>query len=114
MEFITHKIDTYILRECPSDKHDLIIEATKVIVLYSGENHVASAYFTEENFCSPDAIFSEGKIHFYAPAHQYETVIEQLSMGKSIYIECQLCFKKSGYDIAVDIGKKYIQKNKKL
>ena len=86
MEFITHRIDTYILRECPSNKHDLIIEATKVIDLYSGENHVASAYFTEENFCSPDAIFSEGKIHFYAPAHQYETVIEQLSMGKSIYV----------------------------
>lgn len=29
------------------------------------------------------------------------------------YIECQSCFKKSGYDVAVDIGKKYIQKNKK-
>ncbi|MBM2834903.1 MAG: hypothetical protein HW406_2064 [Candidatus Brocadiaceae bacterium] len=86
MKFITHKIDTYILRECPSDKHDLIIEATKVIDLYSGENHVASAYFTEENFCSPDAIFSEGKIHFYAPVHQYEAVTEQLNMGKSIYV----------------------------
>ncbi len=29
------------------------------------------------------------------------------------YIECQSCFKKSGYDIAANIGKKYIQKNKK-
>ncbi len=85
MEFITYKIDTYILRECPSDKHDLIIEAT-VIDLYSGENHVASAYFTEENFCSPDASFSDGEIHFYAPSHQYEAVIEQLSLGKSIYV----------------------------
>jgi len=28
------------------------------------------------------------------------------------YIECQSCFKKSGYDIAADIGKKYIQENK--
>ncbi len=86
MEFITHKIDTYILRECPSNKHDLIIEATKVIDLYSGRNHVASAYFTEEKFCRPDAIFCEVKIHFYAPVHQYEAVIEQLNMGKSIYV----------------------------
>lgn len=25
------------------------------------------------------------------------------------YVECQLCFKKSDYDMVVDIGKRYVQ-----
>lgn len=30
------------------------------------------------------------------------------------YIECQSCFKKSEYDIAADVGKKYIRRNKNV
>ena len=30
------------------------------------------------------------------------------------YIECQMCFKKLEYDLAIDIGKKYLQKSIRL
>ncbi|HHT9114595.1 MAG: hypothetical protein HZA47_04275 [Planctomycetes bacterium] len=30
------------------------------------------------------------------------------------YIECQMCFKKLEYDLAIDIGKKYLQKSMRL
>ena len=29
--------------------------------------------------------------------------------GYDNYIECQICFKKLEYDLAIDIGKKYLQ-----
>lgn len=43
----------------------------------------------------------------------YESGILPSLRENDNYIECQSCFKKSGYDVAADIGKKYIQENKK-
>jgi len=34
--------------------------------------------------------------------------------GYDNYIECQMCFKKLEYDLATDIGKKYLQKSIRL
>ena len=34
--------------------------------------------------------------------------------GYDNYIECQMCFKKLEYDLAIDIGKKYLQKSMRL
>ena len=34
--------------------------------------------------------------------------------GYDNYIECQICFKKLEYDMAIDIGKNYIQKSIRL
>lgn len=34
--------------------------------------------------------------------------------GYDNYIECQMCFKKLEYDLAIDIGKKYLQKSIRL
>ena len=34
--------------------------------------------------------------------------------GYDNYIECQMCSKKLEYDLAIDIGKKYLQKSMRL
>ncbi len=34
--------------------------------------------------------------------------------GYDNYIECQMCFKKLEYDLAIDIGKNYLQKSIRL
>jgi len=34
--------------------------------------------------------------------------------GYDNYIECQMCFKKLEYDLAIGIGKKYLQKSMRL
>ena len=34
--------------------------------------------------------------------------------GYDNYIECQMCSKKLEYDLAIDIGKKYLQKTMRL
>ena len=44
----------------------------------------------------------------------YESGILPSLRENDNYIECQSCFKKAEYDIAADIGKKYIQENKKF
>lgn len=42
----------------------------------------------------------------------FESTILPCLRENDNYIECQSCLKKTGYDIAADIGKKYIQENK--
>ena len=42
----------------------------------------------------------------------FESAILPCLRENDNYIECQSCLKKTGYDSAADIGKKYIQENK--
>ena len=58
-------------------------------------------------------------VKFISQSSELKMRIEEINVmpnlrGYDNYIECQMCFKKLEYDLAIDIGKKYIQKSIRL
>jgi len=82
-----YKIDKYTIQLYANDlRGNLTRWATRVIYLYSGRKHVASAYFAREGANAPDAQFSDGHIYFHAQGEQYGPVIDLLRNEKPVYI----------------------------
>ncbi len=77
--WVTHMIDQYSVYVFAED---LRSEYTKRLAckmhLFSGGDHVGGAYFVREGHTIPESSCSENKIYYYAPAEQYERVLDLL------------------------------------
>jgi len=81
------KVDTYSIKLYANDRKGSRTRwGDKMIEIYSGGKHVASAVFARKDITVPEPYFSEGKIYFFAQADQYASVIDLLRNEKPVYI----------------------------
>ncbi len=79
VKIISHKIDSYTVKIYASDlKGRRTRWGDKVIHLYSGEKEVAQAVFAIEGSKIPEPYFEDGKIFYFAPSSQFQSVLSLL------------------------------------
>jgi len=87
MKVTSHKIDSYSVQIFASDlKGRRTRWGDKVIHIYSGGQEVAQAAFAIEGSKIPEPYFEDGKIFYFAPSAQFESVFNLLKTTNSVYI----------------------------
>jgi hypothetical protein len=87
MKVISHKIDSYTVKLYAGDlKGKRTRWGDKVIHISSGGKEVAQAVFAIEGSKIPEPYFSDGKIFYFAPHTQFESVLYLLRSAGPVYI----------------------------
>jgi hypothetical protein len=87
MKKTSYKIDCYSVQIFASDlKGRRTRWGDKVIHIYSGGKEVAQAVFAIEGSKIPEPYFKDGKIFYFAPGSQFESVLHLLRTTSSVYI----------------------------
>lgn len=87
MKKTSYKIDCYSVQIFASDlKGSRTRWGDKVIHIYSGGKEVAQAVFAIKGSKIPEPYFENGKIFYFAPGSQFESILSLLRSADPIYI----------------------------
>lgn len=87
MKPISHKIESYTVQIYASDlKGRRTRWGDKVIRLYSGGREVAQAVFALEGKKILEPYYADGKIYYFGPCSQFESVLNLLQSADPVYI----------------------------
>ena len=87
MRKTSHKIDSYSVQIFASDlKGRRTRWGDKVIHIFSDGKEVAQAAFAIEGSKIPEPYLKDGKIFYFAPSSQFESVLNLLKNKNSVYI----------------------------
>jgi hypothetical protein len=87
MKVISYRIDSYSVLIFGSDlKGRRTRWGDKIIHINSGGKEVAQAVFAIEGSEIPEPYFSDGKIFYFAPSSQFESILSLLKGENPVYI----------------------------
>ncbi len=87
MRVVSHKIDSYSVQIYATDlKGRRTRWGDKIIHIYSGGKEVAQAVFAIEGSKNPEPYFADGKIYYFAPSSQFESVLGLLRNPEPVFI----------------------------
>jgi len=87
MKGISHKIDSYSVQIYANDlKGRRTRWGDKIIRIYTEGEEVAQAVFAREGSKIPEPYFADGKIYYFAPNSQFDSVLDLLQSSEAVYI----------------------------
>ena len=83
---VTYRVEGYSIELFGTDKKGKRKRwGDKIINIYSGGNNVGQAVFTAEGEDSQDSYSADGKIYYFAPGSQFQSVFDLIKSNIAVY-----------------------------
>lgn len=83
---VTYHVEGYSVELYGTDKKGKRTRwGDKIINIYSSGKNVGQAVFTAEGEDSQDSYFADGKIYYFAPGSQFQSVLDLLKTSTTVH-----------------------------